>query len=450
MMRWIARVYAPERWRVLAVQELWTGMARMYVRKTLPNGLRLVTAPISHVRSVSIAFFFGVGSRYEPDEIAGVSHFIEHMVFKGSKRYPTAQIISETIEGVGGLLNASTDRETTVYTARIASRYFEQAMELLADMVRHPLFAADEIARERRVISEEIGMYMDDPGSWVSVLANELFWLDTPLGREIAGTRETVQGMPDFAVREYHARHYLPNNLVISVAGDVTPEQVEEVAARLLGDWTSQPAPVWTPCPPHEAAPHVRLDTRETEQTNFDLLLLGLSYTDPDRYALSLLNTMLGDSMSSRLFLEVRERLGLAYDVGSALIQYHDTGAFSISAGVAPEQAGEALAAILREVARIRDKPVTPEELARAKEYTRGRITLSQENTGAVSGWYGAQELDLGQIRELDEELDLYDAVTREDIQRVAERIFREESLRLALIGPHEDSAPFEALLRLP
>ena len=193
----------------------------------------------------------------------------------------------------------------------------------------------------------------------------------------------------------------------------------------------------------------MRLDTRETEQTNFDLLLLGLSYTDPDRYALSLLNTVLGDSMSSRLFLEVRERLGLAYDVGSALIQYHDTGAFSISAGVAPEQAGEALAAILREVARIRDDLVTPEELARAKEYTRGRITLSQENTGAVSGWYGAQELDLGQIRELDEELDLYDAVTREDIQRVAERIFREESLRLALIGPHKDSAPFEALLRL-
>src|SRR5690348_479668 len=151
-------------------------MARMYVRTTLPNGLRLVSAPISHVRSVSIAFFFGVGSRYEPDEIAGVSHFIEHMVFKGSKRYPSAQLISETIEGVGGMLNASTDRETTIYTARIASRYFEQAMDMLADMVRQPLFARDEIGRERRVISEEIGMYMDDPGSWVSVLANEQFW----------------------------------------------------------------------------------------------------------------------------------------------------------------------------------------------------------------------------------------------------------------------------------
>jgi predicted Zn-dependent peptidase len=194
----------------------------------------------------------------------------------------------------------------------------------------------------------------------------------------------------------------------------------------------------------------VRLDTRETEQTNFDLLLLGLSYNDPDRYALALLNTILGDSMSSRLFLEVRERLGLAYDVGSAPIQYHDTGAFSITAGVAPEQAGEALTAILREVARIRDALVTPEELARAKEYTRGRITLSQENTGAVSGWYGAQELELGQIRELDEELGYFDAVTREDIQRVAERIFRDEWLRLALIGPHEESAPFEELLRLP
>ncbi|HEY7341269.1 MAG TPA: pitrilysin family protein [Ktedonobacterales bacterium] len=422
----------------------------MYVRTTLPNGLRLVTAPISHVRSVSIAFFFGVGSRYEPDEIAGVSHFIEHMVFKGSKRYPSAQLISETIEGVGGMLNASTDRETTIYTARIASRYFEQAMDMLADMVRQPLFARDEIGRERRVISEEIGMYMDDPGSWVSVLANEQFWLNTPLGREIAGTRETVQKMPEFAIREYHARHYLPNNLVISVAGDVTPERVEQVATQLLGDWQPQPAPVWTPCPPAADAPRVRLEQRETEQTNFDLLLLGLSYADPARYALSLLNTILGDSMSSRLFLEVRERQGLAYDVGSAPIQYHDTGAFAITAGVAPDQTEAALTAILREVARIRDELVSPEELARAKEYTRGRFTLGQENTSAVSGWYGAQELELNEIHELDEELDYFDAVTREDIQRVAERIFVEEWMRLALIGPHQDAETFERLLRLP
>lgn len=422
----------------------------MYVRTTLPNGLRLVTAPISHVRSVSIAFFFGVGSRYEPDDIAGVSHFIEHMVFKGSKRYPSAQIISETIEGVGGLLNASTDRETTVYTARIASRYFDQAMDMLADMVRQPVFALDEVARERKVISEEIGMYMDDPGSWVGVLANELFWLHTPLGREIAGTRETVQHMRAPAIRDYHARHYLPNNLVISVAGDVTPELVEETATRLLGDWKSQPAPVWTPCPPAADAPRVRLDYRETEQTNFDMLMMGLPYADNDRYALSLLNTILGDSMSSRLFLEVRERQGLAYDVGSAPVQYHDTGAFSITAGVAPEQTEAALTAILREVARIRDELVSPQELARAKEYTRGRITLSQENTGSVSGWYGAQELELGEIRELDDELERFDAVSREDIRRVAQRIFSQEWLRLALIGPHKDATTFERLLRLP
>lgn len=422
----------------------------MYVRTTLPNGLRLVTAPISHVRSVSIAFFFGVGSRYELDDIAGVSHFIEHMVFKGSKRYPSAQIISETIEGVGGLLNASTDRETTVYTARIASRYFDQAMDMLADMVRQPVFAQDEIARERKVISEEIGMYMDDPGSWVGVLANELFWQHTPLGREIAGTRETVQHMKAPAIRDYHAHHYLPNNLVISVAGDITPEQVEETATRLLGDWLSQSAPVWIPCPPAADAPRVHLEYRATEQTNFDMLMMGLPYADDDRYALSLLNTILGDSMSSRLFLEVRERQGLAYDVGSAPIQYHDTGAFSITAGVAPEQTEAALAAILREVARIRDEPVSSQELARAKEYTRGRITLSQENTGAVSGWYGAQELELGEIRELDDELERFDAVTREDIRRVAGRIFSEEWLRLALIGPHKDAGTFERLLRLP
>jgi predicted Zn-dependent peptidase len=256
--------------------------------------------------------------------------------------------------------------------------------------------------------------------------------------------------MSESAIRDFHARHYLPNNLVISVAGDVTPEQVEQVAARLLGDWQPQPAPVWTPCPPTADVPRVVIDPRETEQTNFDLMLLGLPYTDPDRYALSLLNTILGDSMSSRLFMEVRERQGLAYDVGSSPVQYHDTGAFTISGGVAPEQIEATLEAVLREVARIRDELVTPEELTRAKEYTRGRITLSQENTGAVSSWYGSQELELGEIHELDEELEYFDAVTREDIQRVARRIFTDEWLRLVMIGPHEDTASFEALLKLP
>lgn len=421
----------------------------IYERVTFPNGIRLLTSRMAHVRSASIAFYFGVGSRYESAELGGVSHLIEHMLFKGSARYPTAQIISESIEGVGGVLDAETGKEATIYSSKILSSRFDTAMDLLADMVRRPRFDPAELEKERKVITEELSMYRDSPQDWVGVLADDTFWPGLPLGREVVGTRETLQSIALDDMAAYHAAHYVPSNLVVSIVSDLSHERILETATRVLGDWAPGDAPRWEPCPPPAGPPKVRLDRRKTEQTNLVLLTLGLSRADPDRYTLGLLSTILGDGMSSRLFQEVRERQGLAYDVGATGSAFHDTGTFGVFAGVEPARAPAALEAILGELRRLRDAPVGADELARAREYTKGRMALGLEDTFSVASWLGGQELMLGTIHDLDEVLAKLDAVTVEDIQQLARRLLREEWLRLAVIGPHKGAGEFERLLRL-
>ncbi len=423
---------------------------RIYQRATLPNGLRLLTIRMPHVRSVTIDCYFGVGSRYEPNELAGISHFLEHMIFKGSAVYPTAQQISESIEGVGGALDAATDKEVTVFTTKIASHLFDHGLHVLADMVRRPRLDQSEMDKERRVIIDELGMYRDSPLDWVHVMADEALWPGLPLGREVAGTRESVQAISREAMADYHDTHYVPGNLVISVAGDITHEQALDAVTRLFGDWGARTAPHYAPSLPPAGVPRVAVERRKTEQTNFVLLMPGLRHDDPRYFTMVVFNAILGDGMSSRLFLVVREQLGLAYDVGSGAAYYHDTGAFLISGGVDPAQTQPALIAILEQMARLRDELVPADELQRAKEYTKGRRALRLEDTGSVAAWFGGQEILVREVLELDEVLAKLDAVTAEEIQQLARDLFREEGLRLALIGPHKDAAPFDALLRLP
>lgn len=421
----------------------------MYQRVTLPNGIRVFVSEIPYVRSVSIAFYFGVGARYEPDDIAGASHFIEHMLFKGSERFSTAQIISEAIEGVGGVLDAATDKEVTVYSAKVASQHFDLAMRLISDMVRRPLLQTEEIEKERSVIIEELNMYRDSPADWVNVLADETMWPGQPLGREVAGTRETVSALTRETLLSYKQRHYTPSNLVVSVAGNVSHQQVRDALAALLGDWSADLAPRWTPSPIPPSSTRVRLETRPTEQTNLCLLTPGLSSKDPRHYAMTLLNAALGDGMSSRLFVEIRERLGLAYDIGSAPTYYHDTGSLTISAGVEPKRTEATIRAALAELSKLRDEPLHAEELARVKEYTKGRMALRLEDTYSVAAWMGGQEIITGEPLELDEVMARIDAVTVEDTQALARELFTGDGLRLAVIGPQRDSAALERLLEL-
>ncbi len=419
----------------------------MHEKTTLPNGVRVVSAEMPHVRSVSTALFFGVGSRYETLEEAGMSHFIEHMLFKGSERYPTAQHISEAIEGIGGVFNGGTGKELTGYTAKVSSDHFADALDVLIDMVTHPLFDPQELEKERRVIIEELNMYKDSPQEWVQVLIDETMWPNLPLGRDEAGTKESVERITRSQMRDYLAAHYLPNNLVVSVAGKITHQQVVDEVAQRLSEWQPRESPRWEPCYPPRDVARARLEYKRTEQANICLATPGVSHHDPARYALSLLNGVLADGMSSRLFQEIRERQGLAYDVNSEIESFYETGLLIIYAGVDPERTDATVRAILAELARLREEPVPEAELRRIKEYAKGRMVLRMEETHQVASSLGGEEILRNSITELDDALASVEAVTAEEMQQLSARLFQEPDLRLALIGPLKDAKHFDRLL---
>jgi predicted Zn-dependent peptidase len=421
-----------------------------YQKTTLRNGLRLLTAPMEGMRSASIALIFTVGSRYESRSQAGISHFIEHMLFKGSQHYPTARHISEAIEGVGGVFNGSTDKELTMYTARVPGEQTPTIMEVFADMVRRPLLDPDELEKERGVIIEELSSTRDDPQEWVGLLIDETTWPGLPLGRDDAGFIETVSLLQRQDLVRYINEYYRPNSLIISVAGNIDADQVIALTERLFGDWEVGPRKNWVESlPPQDAVP-VAVIQKETEQANVCLGTLGIAYTSPDYYAFMLTNALLGEGMSSRLFQVIREEQGLAYDIGSYFNSYADTGNFVVSAGVDPAQIEPAIQAITGELARISQQPVPADELERIKAYIRGNIMLGLEGTAQVASWLGTQEYSRGRIVPLDELVAKIDAVTADDIQRIAQHCFAPEWRRLAVIGPYKagSAAHFAKLLK--
>lgn len=417
-------------------------------QRQLANGLRLLTAEMPHTRSVTVSFYVAAGSRYESPELAGVSHLVEHLCFKGSQAWPTAQSISEAIEGVGGVLNAGTDRELTVYYAKVARDHLGLALGLICDMVLRPLLEANELAKERTVILEELASVEDNPAQMAEVALDALLWPDQALGRDVAGTPESVQALTLEAARAYRQNQYAPAGSLISVAGSVDADTVAQIVAEKTADWSfGEPGP-WERARPANASPRVALRYKKTEQAHLLLGLDGVSSTDPDRFALSLLIGALGDGMSSRLFLSLRERLGLAYDVHAYASNLLDTGAISIYLAVDPENADKALRATLEEVKQLRDG-LSPPELRKILEYSKGRMLLGMEETRAVSAWYGGQALLRGTTRSVDDVVQELEAVREEDIVRVAEQLITGDSLRLAIVGPFDDTDRFEQALHL-
>jgi predicted Zn-dependent peptidase len=409
-----------------------------YQRTTLPNGLRLLTASMPGMRSASIAFFFTVGSRYEPYEQAGISHFIEHMLFKGTQHYPTARLISEAIEGVGGIFNGSTGKELTNYIARVPGEHVEPVMRVLADMVRRPLFDPIEIEKERAVILEELSSTRDEPQEWVNLLIDETMWPGLPLGRDDAGFEKTVEKITRKQMLAYFDEYYRPNSLIISVAGNINHTHITHLTEQLFGDWQAHDHTPWTEnLPPKDTVP-VAIIQKETEQVNLCLGTLGIAYSSPDYYPFLLINAILGDGMSSRLFQNIREEKGLAYDIGSYFNSYYETGNFVVSAGVDPLQVEPAIQAIVRTLAELCETPVAVDELERIKAYVRGNMILGLEGTQQVASWLGSQECLRGRIIDIDEIVEYIDAVTPQDIQRIAQSCFAPEWRRLALIGPDD------------
>ncbi len=407
-----------------------------YERITLQNGLRLLLAPMPGMRSASISFFFTVGSRYESNKNAGISHFIEHMLFKGSQKYPSARLISEAIEGVGGVFNASTGKELTHYSAKVPGEHALAVLEVLADMVHHPLFDPLEIEKERGVIIEELSSTRDDPQEWVGLLIDESMWPKLPLGRDDAGFIETVSKIQRQQMLDYMDEYYRPNSLVICVAGNIDSLRIVEKCKCLFDNWLMRDHTKWEKCLPPEDASSVILIEKETEQVNLCIGTLGIAYSSPDYYTLLLINAILGDGMSSRLFQAIREEQGLAYDIGSYYNSYAETGNFVISAGVDPTQVEAAVRAIVHELSNLCTIPVPAGELDRIKAYMKGGLSLGLEGTSQVSYWLGSQEALRGEILTAEEITTRIEAVTPRDILRLAQTCFAPQWRHLALIGP--------------
>ena len=419
---------------------------RVHQRTTLPNGLRIVSETMPHTRSVSVSIYIAAGSRYEQRPDAGMSHMLEHMLFKGTERWPTAQAISEAIDGVGGVLNGATDRELTVYYIKAAAPHFPLAAGILLDMVRRPLMDAAELDKERLVIVEELRSVADSPQQQAEVLLDEHVFPDQPLGWDVAGFESTVMSVPRETLLAYLSRQYVPNNLVVSVAGNVPHEEVVAFFTREAGDWQRGEPVAWSPAAPATGGPRAALLPKKTEQAHLTLALPGVCSTHPDRHALDLLSAILGEGMSSRLFMELRERRGLCYDVHTYTAKYLDTGTFNVYAGVDPKKALEALSAIVEELGKLR-AGVPEDELRRAKELTKGRMLLRMEDTRNVSSWIGVQELLFGRIRTADEIVEEVERVSPDDLARVIDLILDPGRLTAAVVGPYRSDRRFRALL---
>jgi len=417
-----------------------------YQKTTLANGLRIITVPMPHTRSVTVSFYVGAGNRYETEPLAGVSHFLEHMLFKGSKARPTAQEISEAVDNVGGVLNGATDRELTVYYIKVAHTHFRLAFDILVDMLRRPVLDPLELEKERKVIIEELAMVADNPGQLAEVRLDALLWPSGPLGWDVGGTEQTVADLPPAELLAYRQRQYVPNNIVLSVAGNIEHDAVVGLCEQELSDWAAGQPGKWETADSQWTGPALALLNKRTEQTQLMLAARGVSSQDPTRHAVDLLSAILGEGMSSRLFMELRERRGLCYDVHSYATHFLDTGAFTIYAGVDPRNGAVALDAVLHELAKIRDG-VPESEVRKAKELTKGHILLRMEDTRSVAGWVGAQELLHGEIKTADDVVDEVERVSVDDVVVAANALLRTERLAVSIVGPHRSERRFQSRL---
>jgi predicted Zn-dependent peptidase len=366
------------------------------------------------------------------------------MVFKGTANRPSASEISQQIEGVGGSVNASTDKEATVFSSFVPARHYLLALDVVADMVRAPLLREADVESERNVIVEEIRMYRDQPQDRVHTLIDELLYPNHPLGWEIAGRQAVVLGLTAPGLREFMATHYAPERIVVAVAGRIDEAEALTAITSRFGD-----LPLRAPLPlkPAPKAGRTRTKTlaKRGEQAHVCIGWRGVPQLHPDKFAIDILNAILGEGMSSRLFLEIREKRALAYDVHSYISNYSDAGHLVIYAGVAPTRAKEAVAAALTEVARLRSEQVSEAELLRVRDFVKGRIELRLEHSRGISSWLGGQELFLGRIRSVEELIEIIDGISAADIQRVAQTYLKPELAYLAAVGPRATIAELSA-----
>ncbi|MCR4325165.1 MAG: insulinase family protein [Candidatus Curtissbacteria bacterium] len=416
---------------------------------TLKNGLRVVLAPLPAFRSVTAIILAGAGSRYETKQTNGISHFLEHMFFKGTNKRPTAADISHALDEIGADYNAFTGKEITAYHIKSASQHLPLLLDMLSDMLWNSKFDPEEIEKERGVIIEELNMYEDTPMRKVAEVYEEVMWGDQPLGWEIGGQKEVIRKMKKKNFLDYIEARYVPNNMVIAIAGDFNTKETKELLEKHFGHHKPHPVETFLPVSENQKKPKLKVAYKKTDQAHFVVGFRGLKMGHPDRYNAGVLGSILGGGMSSRLFVNVREKRGLAYYVRADHESYLDTGTLAASAGVDLKRIKDAISVILSEFNQIANVKVSDKELKKAKEYMKGRAVLSFEDSRTVAVSYGSDELLEGRIRTMDEYLKNIDAVAAEDVQRVAQFMVSNSNLNLAVIGPYKDPVGFEKILKV-
>ncbi|MFZ5366545.1 MAG: M16 family metallopeptidase [Patescibacteria group bacterium] len=420
-----------------------------YKKTILKNDLQLLTVSMPHVESVTVMVGVGAGSRYETKNLVGLFHFLEHMAFKGTKKRPSALAISSAIDGVGGEFNASTDKEITLYYVKLAAKHQELAFDILSDMLTNSLFKREEIERDRGVIIEELNMFEDTPMRRILDVFVRLLYGDNPMGWDIGGEKKTIRQIKREDFLNFQEKLYYASNMALIVAGKINEKEIRSLASQYFSGLRKTGQKPSKEIKLQQARPQVKLVSKKTEQAHFCLGVPGFWYSHPDRFVIAVLAAILGGGMSSRLFIQVRERRGLAYYVACTPEFFLDSGFLLARAGVKLEKIDEAIKVCLDQFFDLGKKKVSQKELSKAKEYLKGGLILALEDSKQVAERYVVQALLEERIRTPEEVMKLIDKVTVDDVQKVAKEIFQQKNLNLAIISPYREESRFRKLLGL-
>jgi len=421
----------------------------MHKAVVLDNGLKVAAQPMKHMESVAIGVWIRAGGRYEDKTNNGISHLLEHLLFKGTEKRDMMTIKQE-IEGRGGTFNGFTSEEHTCYLVKVLSKDASLGLDILSDMVLHPKLAEEEMAKEKNVIIEEINMYKDIPSHYVHEILAEMMWPDQPLGLPLAGTVDSVKSLTRERLLAYRDTYYRPANMLVIAAGHIEEGELVGFSKEFFKTVPSEKSPKFNKVTLDQREPCLRLTSKDTEQTHIALGLQAVDRFSPEKHVLSILNVLLGANMSSRLFHIVRDEMALCYEISSSIRRYEDCGAFVVSAGVDHKRISKALEVILKELSRIKSEPVSADELRRAKEYYKGQLLFALEDTASHMLWLGEKLVSGEKDFSVKTILDKIDAVTAEDLMRMGNKMFRDDNLNLSIIGPLKDDAEARKVLRIP
>jgi len=414
----------------------------------MDNGLVVAAKPMNHMESVSFGIWIRAGARYENTKNNGISHLLEHLLFKGTKTRGMKEI-KEAIEGRGGSFNGFTSEEVTCYLVKLLAKDAELGVDILSDMVLNPKLDEKEIEKEKSVIVEEINMYKDIPAQHVHEILTEMLWPDQPLGMPLAGTVESVNSMRKRDVDAYKDTFYNPNNMLLIGTGRIKENELLGLAGKYLSESAKAEPPKFIKAVNDQREPLMKVAKKDTEQTHMALAFHGPNRLSPDRYAVNVLNIILGANMSSRLFHSVRDELALCYEISSSVRKYEDAGAFVIGAGLDELNLVRALEVIFRELNRIKNEPVPDEELERAKEFYKGQLFFTMEDTMSHMLWLGEKIVSKEKELDVKKIMDRVASISKDDIMRVAGTVFQNESMNLAVIGPVKDENRLKGVLHL-